>query len=697
MRAPLISIALAICARAHADTAEPTRSTTRVADAIDADLLGFIAEAEARAELAGETIVVDDEAPVDTPSAAVRVVAARALELTPHKNADDLLRVVPGLYMSQHGSEGKGQQFFLRGFDAVHGADLSVRVGGIPLNELSNVHGQGYADLGFVIPETVASLTSRKGPFDLEQGWFATAGSIDLELGVAATRGKRVGYELGSTNRHRIVLVDAPSDGPEAEVVAAELLHDSGYGEDRQTRKGSVIAQTELTASRVRLRPMVVGYWSEFGEPGVIPLQDIARGYFDRDSAPAHDLAGTSRRMLAGLGARWSRGASEVVGSSYLGWRGLRLDENFTGFLESAEHGDTRRQIHRATTGGARVAWRHRLTPAIRVLAGGEVIRDELVQSEDRVSTTGSIWRHERALAATITSLGAWLGADVRRGHWIATGGARVDSMAVDAADVLAPERSGDGVVTAVSPRLTLAWRGERGSASFAVGRGVRPPEARAFTRRESRENMEAVVYDGGEPEITMANAVEVGGERRWSRVAVGATGFATWIDRESVFDHVSGVNALRDGSRRFGAELFVEASPWPWLALRGDVTAVDARFVTTGNPVPGAPRLLASAEARLDAKPWSAGLAGRFLGARPLGHGATAASSTVFDAVASWNRERWLLAMQIDNVLGTDWNEGEYHFASHWDPAMPRSEIPRVHISPGRPFGVRVGATVQF
>src|SRR5690606_7132290 len=132
----------------------------------------------------------------------------------------------------------------------------------------------------------------------------------------------------------------------------------------------------------VRLRPMVVGYWSEFGEPGVIPLQDIARGYFDRDSAPAHDLAGTSRRMLAGLGARWSRGASEVVGSSYLGWRGLRLDENFTGFLESAEHGDTRRQIHRATTGGARVAWRHRLTPAIRVLAGGEVIRDELVQSE---------------------------------------------------------------------------------------------------------------------------------------------------------------------------------------------------------------------------------------------------------------------------------------------------------------------------
>src|SRR5690606_8627342 len=100
-------------------------------------------------------------------------------------------------------------------------------------------------------------------------------------------------------------------------------------------------------------------------------------------------------------------------------------------------------------------------------------------------------------------------------------------------------------------------------------------------------------------------DALELGGERRWERAAVGVTGFATWIDRESIFDHISGVNALRDGSRRYGAEIFVEATPWPWLALRADATFVDARFVVTGNPVPGAPRWLASAEARFDRKPW--------------------------------------------------------------------------------------------
>ena len=300
---PVIIIATTALARSAVAEAPPT-----VVAEIDAELMGFIAADLARAAARSETIVIeDDERPVDTPSAGVRVVTAEELALTPHKNADDLLRVVPGLYMSQHGSEGKGQQFFLRGFDAVHGSDLAIRVGGVPINELSNVHGQGYADLGFVIPETVGGLIARKGPFDLEQGWFATAGSIDLDLEIAEHRGKRIGYEIGSTNRHRLVLVDAPADGPAAQLVAADVMHDDGYGESRGTQHGSVIAQTELTAGRLRLRPIVVGYWATFGEPGVIPLDDIASGAFDRDSAPAGALGGSSRRLLTGIGARWTK------------------------------------------------------------------------------------------------------------------------------------------------------------------------------------------------------------------------------------------------------------------------------------------------------------------------------------------------------------------------------------------------------
>jgi hypothetical protein len=683
-----ILLTLIAAAPAHAESTP---------DASDALLLGYIADAVAEADAkadAGETIYVDGTSPIDTPSAGVRAVSARALELTPRKNADDLLRVVPGLYTSQHGSEGKGQQFFLRGFDAVHGADLSIRVGGIPINEQSNVHGQGYADLGFLVPEAVAGITSRKGPFDLEQGWFATAGSVDVELGVA-TRGRRVGYELGSTNRHRLVIVEAPEGGPTGQFLAADIMHDDGYGRDRGAEHGTVIGQTELAAGRLKLRPMIAAYWARFGEPGVIPVDDITSGYFGRMDAPAGDLGGRSQRLLSGLGASWQRGRDEVVASAHLGWRGLALDENFTGYLES-ELGDGRRQAHRAVTGGARISWRRTLAPGLRLLAGTELLRDQIRQKEDRVGTSGEIWREERELDAATSSAGAWAGLELRRGRLTATGGARVDAMAVDATDRLDPMRSGAGAIAAVSPRLAVAWRDERFAVSAAVGRGQRPPEARAFTVRPSTEGMETA-YDGGEAAITTADAVELGAELRGRAVAAGATGFATWIDRESIFDHLSGASVLRDGSRRLGVEAYVEAKPRPYLAVRADVTAVDARFVVTNNEVPGAPRLIGSVEARFDRKPWAAGVAGRFLGPRPLSHGATAAASTVVDAMGTWTRGRWTLALQIDNLLASDWNEGEYHFASHWDLSAPKSELPRVHVSPGRPFGARVGATVQF
>ncbi|MCW5809251.1 MAG: TonB-dependent receptor plug domain-containing protein, partial [Deltaproteobacteria bacterium] len=430
MRSHLFVLSITLpCAIARADDEAPPSPD-------DAELLQYVAEAEAKAQ-AGETIVVEDSAgPVDTPSSGVRVVSQRALELTPHRNADDYLRLVPGLYMSQHGSEGKGQQFFLRGFDAVHGSDVSIRVNGIPINEMSNVHGQGYADLGFIIPETVHGLTSRKGPFDLEQGWFATAGSIDLVLGTA-NRGRRVGYEVGSTNRHRAYVIDAPTGRPEAEFVAADVLHDTGYGKFRGTEHASVMAQTELTAGRLVLRPMFAGNWTKFGEPGVIALADIASSYFDRMDAPAGDLGGRSQRLLGGLGATWKRGADEVVASAHLGWRGLDLDENFTGYLENTQYGDGRRQVHRAITGGARVAWRHTLSRHVRLLTGTEVLRDQLEQYEDRISTRGAVWRNERSTSAATTSAGTWAGAQVRDGRWLATAGARVDAMMVDAADRL--------------------------------------------------------------------------------------------------------------------------------------------------------------------------------------------------------------------------------------------------------------------
>jgi outer membrane cobalamin receptor len=73
----------------------------------------------------------------------------------PIQSSQDVLRLVPGLFIGQHQAGGKAEQIFLRGFDIEHGTDVQLRVDGMPVNLVSHAHGQGYADLHFLIPELI--------------------------------------------------------------------------------------------------------------------------------------------------------------------------------------------------------------------------------------------------------------------------------------------------------------------------------------------------------------------------------------------------------------------------------------------------------------------------------------------------------------------------------------------------------------
>ena len=85
------------------------------------------------------------------------------IRLRPTQSSQDILRIVPGLFIAQHAGGGKAEQIFLRGFDIDHGTDIRLSVDGMPVNMVSHAHGQGYSDLHFVIPETVEQVNFEKG------------------------------------------------------------------------------------------------------------------------------------------------------------------------------------------------------------------------------------------------------------------------------------------------------------------------------------------------------------------------------------------------------------------------------------------------------------------------------------------------------------------------------------------------------
>ena len=119
-------------------------------------------------------------------------------------NSQEVLRIVPGLFIGQHQGGGLAEQIFLRGFDCDHGTDIALFADGIPINMVSHAHGQGYADSHFIIPETIEEANFKKGPYYAEKGDFCTSGFVDFNTKNALTTNV-VTFEGGMFDTYRVL------------------------------------------------------------------------------------------------------------------------------------------------------------------------------------------------------------------------------------------------------------------------------------------------------------------------------------------------------------------------------------------------------------------------------------------------------------------------------------------------------------
>jgi outer membrane receptor protein involved in Fe transport len=110
-----------------------------------------------------DTIVVGTS-PSDALAASEQNVTPEEIAARPITRPGEIVEAAPGLIATQHSGEGKANQYFLRGLNLDHGTDLALTLDGMPLNMRTHAHGQGYADLNFLIPEVLGGLLVRKGP-----------------------------------------------------------------------------------------------------------------------------------------------------------------------------------------------------------------------------------------------------------------------------------------------------------------------------------------------------------------------------------------------------------------------------------------------------------------------------------------------------------------------------------------------------
>jgi TonB-dependent Receptor Plug Domain len=104
------------------------------------------------------------------------------IKARPLTRPGEIVEAAPGLIATNHSDGGKANQYYLRGWNLDHGTDQATFVYDVQINLPSNVHGQDYTDLNWLISETVNGVEIRKGSYFADVGDFENAGNLHISL-----------------------------------------------------------------------------------------------------------------------------------------------------------------------------------------------------------------------------------------------------------------------------------------------------------------------------------------------------------------------------------------------------------------------------------------------------------------------------------------------------------------------------------
>jgi outer membrane receptor protein involved in Fe transport len=292
-------------------------------------------------------IMVEADKPYSAASS--RLVRKIDMKLRPTRSAQDMLQLVPGLFITQHAGGGKAEQIFLRGFDADHGTDVAIDVDGLPVNMVSHGHGQGYADLHFLITEVVEKIDVHKGPYFAQYGNFATAGAVSFttkdhlennmlhwEQGEFSTYKLTTAFQIPSDGLHQNAYFAAQfyqTDGP--------FTHEQGFS--RFNLFGKFHTHLSSTSKLVLSMDAFSSAWDASGQ---IPQRAVDSGLINRYGGIDNSEGGTTGRQNVNLEYHLKNSANNSFKiQSYVSNYDFKLFSNFTLFLQDTVNGDMIEQV----------------------------------------------------------------------------------------------------------------------------------------------------------------------------------------------------------------------------------------------------------------------------------------------------------------------------------------------------------------
>ena len=623
------------------------------------------------------------------------------LKTSPVKSSQEILRKIPGLIIGQHAGGGKAEQIFLRGFDIDHGTDIAIDVDGMPVNMVSHAHGQGYADMHFIIPETIENLDFGKGSYYADKGNFNTAGYVDINTKKTIDNNV-ISVEAGQFNTLRALsMVKLVDEENSSAYLASELMLSDGVFESPQNfNRINIMGRYNFNNYEDEEFNMAISHFqSKWDASGQIPVRAVESGQINRFGAIDDTEGGNTSRTNIWLNHNKQLDEHSVIKSSaYVSKYDFELFSNFTFFLEDPVNADQIRQYENRTIIGAKTVFEHSFHlkdhDAQLKYEFGVGFRYDDVNDVQLSRTKNRQELLERLAYGNVDELNGFSFAHLtyKINKWTFNPGVRLDYFNFDYEDLLTEtydNKSENKVL--ISPKLNIIYASSPKLQLFAKsGFGYHSNDTRVVTANSGKEV------------LPTAFGTDIGLiTKPTDRLVINVALWSLFLQQEFVYVGDAGIVEPSGKTKRYGVDFGLRYQFNDWLFFNTDVNYTYARSSEEPSGqdyIPLSPDLTSSGGLNFkELNNFSGGLSYRFIKDRPANEDNSIVAEGYFitDLNLNYSHKNWTFGLIVENLLNNEWNETQ--FATESRLFNESDAVEEIHFTPGTPFFLRGKVSVRF
>lgn len=621
------------------------------------------------------------------------------LNIRPVNSAQEFLRYVPGLFIAQHQGGGKAEQIFLRGFDVDHGTDVKITVDGMPVNMPSHAHGQGYADLHFVIPELVKQIDYGKGSYYADQGNFNTAGYVELQTANRLTK-NTLQVETGLFNSFRglamVNLVPQKNQKQNAYIATEYIYGDGPFESPQHFNRFNLWGKYNVQLNdRNRFFVQANIFNSKWNASGQIPDRAVTNGTISRFGAIDNTEGGYTGRINFSTKLTQRLHNDDLLEHQvYYSRYHFNLFSNFTFFLNDPVNGDQIKQTEARDIYGWQSNYQMKRTAGKTDLmtSFGAGFRYDATNDTELSHTKNKIELLDPIQLGSVNEGNAWVYADekIQKGNWLFNIAARADYFHFAYTDQLNASLPAQQKII-ISPKLNIQYTfNKQLQVYFKNGKGFHSNDTRV------------VLPQTGKQVLPASYGSDLG--FIWKPTSSLLINTAVWylfLEQEFIYVGDEGIVEPGGKTRRVGADIAIRWQPLKNLFADINLNLSKGRSIEDPkgeNYIPLAPSLTSTGGINYQhSKGFNASLRYRYLKNRPANENNSIVAKGYFvtDASLSYAIRKFEFGIVIENLFNTKWNEAQFATTSRLrdEPA----EVTELHYTPGNPFFIKLKLAYTF